>query len=114
MSNSKTLELKRKKINARAFKFIEKRDEIIVYLNVLCVFVLTVIRLILSSVASGQLVRKCSGSQFEAKSICKFGDLLADVCEFCDSDGCNGAAQYAPMAVMIISIPIAIVKLFSQ
>lgn len=64
--------------------------------------------------ASGQVLRKCVGSQTEARLGCKAGELMADVCEFCQTDGCNGAAAYGPIAMMIISIPIAIVKLFSQ
>lgn len=66
------------------------------------------------SVASGQISRKCYGSQTEAKVHCNFGGVMADVCEFCETDGCNGAAQYVPIAMMIISIPIAIMKLFAQ
>lgn len=60
----------------------------------------------------GQVYRKCFGSQSEGMFACK--TATADACHFCNTDGCNGAAEHGPMAMMIISIPIAISKLISQ
>lgn len=37
-------------------------------------------------------------------------DSLVEYCEICDTDGCNSAAQYGPLALLIVS---CLIKLFS-
>lgn len=44
-----------------------------------------------------------------AEQYCK--DKSLSFCETCDSDECNGSAQYAPIALML-TIPIVITKIF--
>lgn len=36
-----------------------------------------------------------------------------DVCETCDSDGCNDASQYGPVALLTV-IPVAIMKVLTR
>lgn len=38
--------------------------------------------------------------------------IQREFCEYCDSDGCNGAAQYGPMAAIIL-IPAVLLKFSS-
>lgn len=59
------------------------------------------------------IVRKCAGSIAQAKLQCNVGQSVADFCEHCDTDGCNGAAQYGPMAAIIAIPAIVIMKAFS-
>lgn len=36
--------------------------------------------------------------------------IKTEFCETCDTDGCNGAAQYGPVA-LLVAIPVAITKI---
>lgn len=66
------------------------------------------------SIATGFVLRQCAENMESAKRACKFGNEVSAVCEFCQTDKCNSATQYGPVAMMIMSIPIAFLKLFSR
>lgn len=68
----------------------------------------------LSLIATGKVRRECSSSKEEAIAGCKLigGMVGFDQCEICESDGCNGATQYGP-AALLICIPLVIVKILS-
>lgn len=42
----------------------------------------------------------------------KADEKIKEVCEMCDSDGCNSASQYGPVAMMI-AIPVIIMRITS-
>lgn len=54
------------------------------------------------------ITRQCAKSTGYNENFCK--GSAYDFCETCSSDGCNGAAQYGPIALMA-AIPVAIAKL---
>lgn len=65
--------------------------------------------------------RACALNEDAAKQACKNledglhenGLPTAKIdCLVCNSDGCNGAAQYGPIA-LLIALPVAIAKIFS-
>lgn len=66
------------------------------------------------------VTQSCVLSESSAEAECKgFGDLIhfidnpkADIkCVTCDTDGCNGAAQDGPIA-LLIALPVAITNCF--
>lgn len=56
--------------------------------------------------------RVCSTSFLAAEVLCKENGAEG-LCEKCETDGCNGATQYGPIAILIV-LPIAIVKFLSS
>lgn len=58
--------------------------------------------------------RFCANSPAEAVQLCNRNDTgKRDFkCEICDTDGCNGAVQYGPVALLVL-IPVAIAQLFA-
>lgn len=52
--------------------------------------------------------RLCSATANAADEACK-ANGADNICEKCDTDGCNGAIQYGPIAILIV-LPIAIAK----
>lgn len=55
------------------------------------------------------LNRICVRSPQLAEQECK-GDF--EFCQSCDTDLCNSAPQYGPVAALVIAIPMAIAKIF--
>lgn len=59
------------------------------------------------------ITRACGATHESATATCearqKSGD---DICEICDTDGCNAAENYGPTAILM-TIPIAIAKIIS-
>lgn len=66
------------------------------------------------------MLRQCETELFDADVLCEaFGNEIRKAhpfveinCLKCETDGCNGAIQYGPMAVLI-ALPVAIAKVFS-
>lgn len=65
------------------------------------------------------MARGCGGSEQHAKDNCKMNENIlrslgrpnANVeCLICKSDGCNGASQYGPIA-LLVALPVAIAKI---
>lgn len=56
---------------------------------------------------AGVITRQCSYKAYLETQFCKTATCLD-----CNKDECNGAAQYGPAAI-IVTIPIAIMKIFS-
>lgn len=61
---------------------------------------------------SNVIIRQCVNKEFLNSNACKKAADGTEYCWDCDKDECNGAAQYGPAAI-IVSIPIAIMKIFS-
>lgn len=64
--------------------------------------------------------RKCVMDENVANALCQtskntahsYGHMNVEVkCVTCDTDGCNGATKYGPIAVLIV-LPVAIAKIF--
>lgn len=56
--------------------------------------------------------QRADASKDECLSLNTPSYIRTEFCETCTTDGCNGAAQYGPIA-MLIALPIAIAKLFA-
>lgn len=63
--------------------------------------------------ATAFIRRSCANSRTQANLECTLSANLKENCEICDYDGCNRGLQFGPTTLLIISIPIVIVKLFS-
>lgn len=64
--------------------------------------------------ATGFIARKCAENKAAAALLCQAGGHASAACEVCDSgDGCNGAAQYGPLAMMIAIPAIVIIKMLA-
>lgn len=58
------------------------------------------------------VLRQCKTSADSAKATCEAESKGSDssICETCNTDECNGALQYGPVALMI-AIPLAVIKI---
>lgn len=54
--------------------------------------------------------RFCAQTPQLAEQNCKEQDVTS--CQTCDIDKCNGAAQYGPVAALVVAIPVMIAKTF--
>lgn len=60
--------------------------------------------------SGGQSVnRLCVENQAAADEHCKAGEFTS--CVSCATDECNGAAEYGPIALLVV-VPVAIAKIF--
>lgn len=59
--------------------------------------------------ATGLVLRSCANTPQEIQAACSIDARIADICEICYSDGCNGATRYGPAAIMI-AIPMIIAR----
>lgn len=59
------------------------------------------------------VVRVCAKSDADATELCTNDTGKTDFkCEICETDGCNSAVQYGPVALLVL-IPMAIAKLLT-
>lgn len=59
------------------------------------------------------ITRLCAKTPEEATKFCTDSAGQKDFkCNICETDGCNGAAQYGPVALLVL-IPVAIAKMFT-
>lgn len=55
--------------------------------------------------------RLCVATPQLAEENCKEKDVK--FCQACETDKCNGAAQYGPVAVLVVAIPVIVTKIFA-
>lgn len=59
------------------------------------------------------ITRLCAKNEEHAKELCDNKSAKPEFsCKMCDTDGCNGAAQYGPIALLVI-IPVAVARILA-